>query len=68
MRFDSEAVPFHMPFIRFTEKVSLESRLVAIMVRYADLRDETLTAHSLNHIALLRPLDRRYLLKNSNTV
>lgn len=57
-------IPLDRPFIRSTEKLWYVPRLVAIMVRYADLRDEEVTTHSLNYFDLLRPFNIHHLLTN----
>lgn len=51
LRIDSVVISLNMRFMHCFEEVLFVSRLVAVIVHYADLRDENFTTHSLNCVA-----------------
>lgn len=57
-------VHIHPSLIRSTEKQAYVMRLAAHVVCYPDPCKVELTTHSLNYVALIRPLDRQQFLTN----
>lgn len=63
---DSVEDLLNVSFIRCTVQLPCVPWLEAVMVCYADIRDEVFTMHRSNYVTLLRPFDCHSLLAKFN--